>query len=290
MSDSSHGLIAVMENVDTAGVIVWWRLVGGIDVTALRAAWEAQHLNTEWLPGDPTPKVAVQRAVAEQRGSHRLVRQMAGGKWLVVDERENLDGDNLVYETDLKVHVNEVGRIEIAPADHGQAETLRVRFEHYKNVIVQADVSAWLVGLMPQCSAVGLRDTGGIYFVPRFAMALWGRMLAALRTSSPHVISCVPAMRSAEAMDALTEAVTQEARRAADVLERELEDATLGKRALEHRVESMDDLKAKVEAYEDLMGRSLETLHTGIDQLRAQLTMAILKCNPVDLGTVGAVL
>jgi len=281
---NDHGLIAVMENVDTAGVIVWWRLVGGMDIGRLRTAWANNNLDEEWLPNDPTPTVAMQRAVAEQRGAHRLTRRLKTGTWLVVNEHESIDGDDLVYETDIKVSINEVGRLGIEPDDHEQAETLRARFTHYLSNIIQADVSAWLVEMMPKCSAVGLRDTGGIYFVPRFAVPMWDRMLKALREASPHVISCVPAMRSGEAMDALTEAITQEAKRAADVLERELTDASLGKRALEHRVETMDDIKAKVEAYEDLMGRKLETLHAGIDDLRAQLTTAILKLNPIDMS------
>lgn len=287
-------LIAIMDGNKAAGVIVWWRLVGGLNLVALETAWDEQGLDRRWLPSEPTPVVALGRAVAELRNGQTLVRSLPGrqGGWVVKAERvvQDADGEkDLDYTTELKAHLDDVGRPHVSPAWHQHADKVRERFAHYSSTLIQADVSPWLCRLMARINAVSLRDTGGVYFVPPFAIPEWEKITAALRAASAHVISNVPAMKSDEAISAISDAVGQEAEQALDAILREFEkagepdaDVKLGKRALENRAEATKKVEAKVAAYEAILGQKLEQLHERAETLRAMLTAAALKAADGD--------
>lgn len=281
---STHGLTALSEKLETAGSVVWWRLSGGLDLVALRTTWEAEGLPVAWLPSPPSYATALRRALTGQRGPKRLLRTLGDGSFVLVDETEHV-GD-LQYETVLKARLDKVGRLEFSSVrDWGKTDIrddIRDDFTRYQDELIQADVSPWLCKVMDRIQAVGLRDTGGIYFVPRFELGLWESAVRALRASSLHVISCVPAVRSDEAASAVFEAITMETQRVADVMARELSDESLGARALDARIKAADAVEMKVAAYEKLFGGKLEALHEKMGALRAQLTIAIFKAQDAE--------
>lgn len=274
---NGHGLTALTEKIDTAGEIVWWRLAGGFDLGALRTAWDAAGLTDTWLPTPPSPPVALRRAVNELRSAERLVRPLQNGGFAVVEEYE-VEGE-LTYTTVFKVGLSKVGRLEFTERSGGSNKTrllVEEAFARYLDELVQADVSPWLCKVMDRINAAGLRDTGGIYFVPKFAMATWTRIVTAVRASSTHTISCVPALHSDEAAAAVIDAIAQEAKAAATAIETELANgAALGTRALQTRINITDAQEAKIASYEALFGRKLTHLHEQLDALRAGLVTAV---------------
>lgn len=293
-----NGIVAVTEHVPTAGAIVWWRLSGNVDAAHLEEAWQEQGLDTADLPKTPTASTALRRAVNEQRESRRLVRPL--GKhdgFAIVNERVRGDNLELDYEVQCKARLDPVGRLVIeAPYEsltNEESEQLtrmrreiRGAFERHQDTLSTQDISDWLVRLMPKLDAVGLRDTGGVYFVPHPSVDRLSAIVRAVRKASAHAIHRVPALRSDDAVDAILDAVSVEAANEAESMEKDLEVGQLQTRGLENRVERCDEVEEKVTRYEELLGRKLDVLRERLMALRANLAVAIIKSQPQGEGQV----
>jgi predicted nucleic acid-binding Zn-ribbon protein len=100
-----------------------------------------------------------------------------------------------------------------------------------------------------------------------------------LRKVSGHVVNRVPAMRSSDAVDAILDAITQEAEYETKRMEEDLEEAKLGARGFENRIARTDEVESKVSRYEELLGRKLDTIRERLEALRANLTVAMMKAD-----------
>jgi hypothetical protein len=272
-----------VESVETAGSAVWWRLSGGLNLAALEAAWVEAGLDPELLPRAPSPQTALARAAKTQAGPRMLVRSLDGGKgWAIVAEKAQ--GEDLDYAVEARLGLNAAGQLVVKPVDHKRADELAASYRRHLTDLIQADVSPWLTKLMGTVHAVSLRDTGGVYFVPRTHLDMWRAMVAAIRKASSHAVLGMPCMRTDEAIEAITDAIAQEARAEAEALEEELAKAQsgdadapkLGSRALEGRLTKADRVKAKVASYEALLGQKLDALHERLDEVKAKLARARL--------------
>lgn len=270
-----NGVVAVTEGISTAGAIVWWRLSGSVDASRLRDTWEAEGLAAHLLPDTPSASTAIRRAVNEQREARRLVRPLDGGKGFAI-VLESVTGDTLDYDVACKVRLDAVGRLKVEPSYHPLADAVRADYEKHLTELSGQDISAWLVGLMSKVDGVGLRDTGGIYFVPRHGIDQWRQIARALREASHNTVYEVPALKSDEAVDAILDAISAEAAAEADSMEKDLQ-TDLGQRALETRMGRCDSVEQKMTRYEGFLGRRLDELRGRIIDLRAQLTVAMVK-------------
>jgi hypothetical protein len=260
----------------TAGAIVYWRLSGGLDLDRLRAAWEAEQLDTRLLPEEPSPTVALRRAVSTLKKPDTRIEATRAGL-VVLRRREVADGE-LEFDKRLTASVDIVGRIRVGfAADPVDAETVTTAYDVACRTLVQADVSPWLATLMRDLKAVPLRDTGGVYFVPRFAGERFEAMLRALRAATGHVIAAIPAMDSGEAVAAVLDALQAEAETELATIRKELEEEQLGERALATRIRTTSSVEAKLSAYEGLLGSNLDALRERITNMRAELTVAMTK-------------
>jgi hypothetical protein len=283
-ASSTHGLIAVRDedSNDKAGVIVWWRLTGGIDLAALETAWVAEGLEKSRLPTPPSPPVALRRAVSELKTAKRMVRPLDKGGFAVLDEHQS--GDRVSTQQLGTVTLDPLGRIK-SDLPWRETDAVAEAYEKHLHSVVQSDVSPWLCKTMDAVQAVSLRDTGGVYFVPRYALPQWERVVRALRAATQHVISNVPALTSSEAVSAILDALEQEAGAQLAQLESDLDahmkDETdpdakkLGSRALNTRIERTEAMGAKLGAYESLLGSKLDALRENISRARANLSVAM---------------
>lgn len=275
-----HGIIAIHEDdPSAAGAIVWWRLSGGLQLSTLAEAWANAGLDPELLPAPPSPSVALRRSMGDAKGaqSRTLVRVHPKGGFALIAESDTAEGE-LEYRQDLHAAIDKVGRLTVVPDDHRYAELVRGNYTAHLEMLIQADVSPWLCGLMDKfLDAVRLRDTGGVYFIPRHSMAKWQRVVDAIRNGSQHTLNAVPAMRTQDAVDAIEDAIAVEARSAVQSIETELSLGGLGVRALENRIATTTQVEEKLARYESFLGGRLAKLHDDLDALRATLTVAITK-------------
>lgn len=282
---TSHGIIAT-DNLPTAGAIVYWRLEGALDVERLRAAWEAAGLPAELLPDTPPTTTALARAVRERQGGRVLVRPLEGkGGYAVVHERAR--GDDLSHSVQLSVKLDPTGRllfqqpgggwVRAAALPNTGAAEIAGAYERHLMECAAEDVGTWLVRLVTKfVDGVGLRDTGGIYYVPPAHVAVWDLIAGCVREVSAHRTFRIPAVRSSEAVQAVLDAVEQEARREFDGMMEEAKGA-LGERAINARYDRVEDVERKVARYEEMLGQRLDSFRERAEELRAALAVAMLK-------------
>jgi len=280
------GVIAVDAHVPTAGAIVWWRLSGTVDYAALEAAWQAAGLDEKDLPSACTAATALRRAAHDLKEKRRLVRPLGRGNgFAIVREKVTNAQAELDYEVLCKVTLDGVERLKVE-AVNGTDEVveriekeIRASYDQHLSALESEDFSSWLVRLMPKLDAVGLRDSGGVYFVPHSSVERLGDVAKVLREVSGHIVNRVPAMRSDDAVDAILDAIAQEAEQEAARMEADIEAAKLGSRGFENRIANCDAVESKVTRYEALLGRQLDALRERLVALRANLTVAMVKAD-----------
>ncbi len=278
-------LIVTEESEKTAGLISYWLLSGAVTLAKLKDALVANGIDTKHLPKPPGDEVALGRAVREQAGKRRLVRPLARhGAWAIVDEVVNeIPGGaaSLQYSTRMRVAYDDgmlTAREDSTQAQYdAMHEIITTAYARHQGELAPEDISAWLIKLANANAAVTLRDTGGIYFVPRPAVPFWRSVVAALESVSAHKVFKIPAMTNSEAVEAITEAVAAEAAAAVATMTAELTgEKQLGAKALKTRAAECAALLAKVAQYEKLLNVQLPKVVATIEGLQASVVMASL--------------
>lgn len=314
---SNPGYVVATEAEDTAGAISYWRLSGPVSVQILTDAWTAEGLDPQLLPAPPEPEAALRRAVTGQQARRRLVRPLERrGAWVIKDEQvvKRPDGhggttEDTDYVTVARVYFDASRRgysygysypINIEKADasdkvFSEIETAIISDYHtHRAELAPEDISAWLITLAKAQNAASLRDAGGIYFIPRPAMDFWRSAVRAVEAASnnKHKIFKIPALKNAEAVEAILDAVTQEAQAEAEAIEADLvaeceegaegaeEKAALSARAVRTRTKRCAAILSKVSAYEGLLGVKLDVIRDRVETLKADLAAAALLSSP----------
>lgn len=281
-------LVAVAANdlpEGASGQIVYWSLSGATNVGKLQAAFEVHGLDTALLPPAPSPGVALRRAVIELRERGVLVRPLR----LPADE-EGGEGYVLVHES-----FNERGRpthargMEVKlvngelqfSSDADDAEELHVRqawARHLTNY-AHADVSSALVRWVYNLDGQALRATGGFYFIPREMVSRWAAFVAAVRAVSSHRLYAIPALQTDEAVEAVLDALREEAAAELEKFQDELDGGEMSARRAKGRMTKVFAMRDKVKRYESLLGRSMTDLHGLIDDVDLQLAVCMLQAD-----------
>lgn len=294
-----QGIVAVNDAKGPTGAIVWWRLSGTVEYDELRAKWLAEGLDEGWMPRAPTAQVAMRRTANDLREKRVLVRPLGrnngfavvrervNGKARKADGAEPLEAD-LSYEVLIRVTLDGVERIVVEnvgmKGDMDQEEgfirtkaAMKAAYQQHLNQLAAEDFSPWLARLMPQLDAVSLRDQGGVYFVPPSAMPKLEAVVSVLRKVTAHTVNRVPAMRTNEAVEAILDAITQEAEAEATRFEKDLAEEKLGEVGMQNRANEATEVEAKLVRYEEMLGVKLEVLRERLLNVRTQLTVAALK-------------
>lgn len=289
------GLVSVTDQaIPRAGAVVFWRLSGGVSLAALSAAWVDTGLPAEWLPSAASPATALQRAMSELKGPRRLVVALPNRAGWVLKRtvpvgQASDDTLDVEFTTELRVRLDENDALVLSPAGHPDEGKVRSAFARELAELSSADFSPWLARLMlRRLDAVGLRDTGGVYFVPQHAMDDFGLVMSVLQTETAHSISTIPALKSADAVAAISDALAGEVRAAAADIEAYFQEGKLQERAVAARVKKLHELEAKMGRYEALLGRKEVELTTELVALRDKLSLADF-CAMTGAGSLTAV-
>ena len=275
MTNNNNNVIAI--NTDTAGAISYWRLAGATSRAALALQWLAVGLDEALLPANPSNEVALRRAVTDQEGKDQKAFRIKGNKdfngWGVVEVstkdghvstteimRARLDGDNIVVETQIE----------------GLAARTEQAFAMHKGALAAADISGWLIKLASGKAATSLRESGGVYFVPRQHTDFWTKVATALQGCGDHKVFRIPAMQTREAIEAILDSVTQEAERLITDVNSELQASEIGERALTTRKTRCDEMLAKIRSYENLLGVKMAALQAKVEGLAVNVVSASL--------------
>ena len=256
VATASKQIIALDLPSEMTGAVVYWTLSGDLDVGALAQVWG--ELDVAWLPKEPSVETAFTRAMHSFADKHVLVRKHPAGGYVIVDESP-LNG-KLVWQE--RGHFWVDGGELVYDANDADADAVSTMFEAAKSAIAASDVGGWLVKLVDKLGGVRLRDTGGIYFLPRQSVATFRAVKNALASCTSHAVFEIPAMRSGEAIGAVLEAVRREALDEITTLQNEVQANEIGKRAVAGRQKYIIQLKAKVQSYEQLLGVTMGDIVT----------------------------
>lgn len=274
------GKLIATDSSGTCGAIVWWTLKGVLRHDALKEALEDAG-SPAVPPEEPSDLVALRSACVEVARVHRLeVRNVGRGEWaLVRDPDVDEAAGKLEYDliATARVAPSPSVPIEVKSSDIGIENELGAAFLKARGELSQAELSAWLCSKLERLGAVALRERGGIYFVPSDVTGKWQRVVKALGACGQQGLHNVPAMRSADAVESIMAALASEAESAVEALMAELAlplDDALGLRALATRQKQTEALMAKLERYENLLGKALPHITAKVDAARAAVVTA----------------
>lgn len=262
------------QDEDRAGATVWWRLRGECKRADLVHALEAANLDHVSVP-TPGPEIAIRRAVAVLRGKRRLIRPLKRGAWAVVEEQQ-VSADVLKHWTGPTVSLDMIGRAVLKNATMEEAQQVREAYDHYQDTLTTDDISSWLISQVERLGAVGLREGGGIYYLPPSAIREWTVIVGALHDAAPkHSAYKVPTVRmTADGARAILDSLRDEAEAEVERLQSEVLSGDLGVRALEFRGEKARHLLSKVGEYESLLGTRLESVRDMVAKLEVEVVAA----------------
>lgn len=261
------------------GAIVYWRINGSTKLEDLQESWERARLPSGDLPVEVAAETALRLACQEQKQKRRLVRPLQDGRGYAIVE-ETAEGDDLSHRVAVRVKL--VPCFWTDSPERLIAHEIRASYERHLNEIHAAAFGSWLVKRVTDCSAVSLRDTGGIYFIPRHGMAHWRRIATAIREASPHQLFEIPAMKSDEAVLSIVDALTSEATAEMEALREELAGGELGGRALKSRQAACQAVSAKVAEFSALLGIQMSVVASQLTQLEAEITAAQLAAEAAE--------
>ena len=275
--------LVVTTELESAGLISYWRCSEGMKLDTLTDGWIEEGLDVALLPKEPEPETALRRAVMEQQDRHRLVRAIDRHTWAIVGETVE-EGKPPVYETHWIVRFDGGGPAIDAISEIGKnalmtvAKAVNLAFSKQTGLLASTDVTTWLVKLAYKHGAVTLRDTGGVYFVPREHAEFWRAVSRCVEATAGYKVFRIPAMRNDEAISAIVDAMSAEAAALATTLEMEMAatgDDALGKRAIKTRQTEAEDMLRKITSYEKLLGMQLD-IRTRVETLMANIVAAAL--------------
>lgn len=265
------------------GATTWWRLSGITRTGTLHGQWAAAGLPPSELPAAPTPYAALRRALLGLAAPHTLIRPLRGERqgYAVVTETYCPDGSpeyTLAWEAWIDPQEDLVTSNACPVSDAARLSTA------YHTALWQYsdhDISSWLVQLVRARKAVPLRDSGGIYFIPRDEMAAWTTRARAIERASAHTVYELPVVRSEEAVKAVLASVQAEATRAIAQLEEVLATDPSARKAAGQQ-QYCAQVRDLVATYEGLLGAASTGVRESLDELEArfaQIALAKVRVN-----------
>jgi hypothetical protein len=288
---ATSNVIAIHKDDETllkhaAGRIVFWTNSGDVTVDAFsKALIEAGSFAV--APDAPSALVALHRAVenvAKTLG-HLDVHHKGRGEWAIVSNPREVDdlqtGKALVYAVRVSAKVvytgddkNRVASIEVSEGEG--AQLIRDAFDAAKGLLAPSDIGSWLCEKLTKLDAVPLRGSGGVYFLPHPSVVKCEKITSAIKASTRHTVSAIPAMRTADAIDAILQAVTADTQATCDKIAADVADGSLGAKALASREKVAAELLERSERYEGILGKRLDALRDAIGLTRAAVATALL--------------
>jgi len=275
-----------------AGATIFWKLR---DTTTRLKLDEALHnvgIDQEhrMLPAEPSPEKCLRRACKQLREYRRLIRPLKGKKgWALVSEKAT--EDNLSHETDVIVRYvpmgSEAGDISWEPTYEGKQRIgwttldemegkVREAFNEEFHVLNHGDMSAWLLRHVHCMNAVALRDGGGVYYIPGGYIAHWEKLSETLKLLGSSRAYSIESVKAENAVEAVFDALVDEAASMAGKVRGQMESEALGIRAMHTRIGTCESFLEKIKRYESFLDTNMDRIHEQVNDLKVELSAAIL--------------
>jgi hypothetical protein len=278
-------VIAVPDLAGARGIggITFWRLSGRVNLSALTQAWLDAGLDPDALPQPTSPRAALRSALRTLEGTRLLARPLENrGDYVLTEESVSDDAADTSYTKRLRVYLGANDDLVIEPAHHPEAENLRNEYLLDLSTMSGVAFGGWLVDQVEALRGVRLKDTGGVYYVPEFALSRWQRIAAVVQASTAHTILEIPAMSSQSALAAVTTALIDESENVLRAINRQLESGDLGERALRSRQNDCRAVQSKIAEYEIALGVQLDKLRERVQKIEAKVIHAAIAAQAAE--------
>lgn len=249
---------------DHLGDLVWWELSNAdIAASTLKTTWENVGLDAHLLPEPPTPEKALRTAVRRcQVGQlDRLIRLgKEDDQQLVfaVVREEKLGDGSLSHQQEARVFLDRAtGRLKSDSPGHDIVRTITDVFDVLIGTHTVDDVRRTIVRTLHSLAAVTLRDSGGVYWVPRHFADTVRRLEQAINRIGASRFYVLPVHHTAMGSQALGAAARGSLDADLADLQKELDEfkATPPDRrsTLQRRLQAFDELRSRAELYRDIL-------------------------------------
>jgi hypothetical protein len=274
------------------GDICFWMLSdAAIDRAALETHWLSAGLPPELLPEAPTAEKALKTSIREAAvGQHdRLIRL---GKeteteivFAVVHEKKLEDG-SVSFNQETRITLDrKTENLSSDDPTHDLAQVIAGGFKRLRTTHTSDDVRRAVIRTLATFSAVTLRESGGIYWVPTpFSQQLRQLQMAVEKIGSSKVY-LLPVHESADASrtlgDAALGAIQQELEQLKGEVEGFVAQPPERPSTLARRFDAYEALRAKAQLYRDILqvqvldlDAQLYSMTASVEKLLQQKTAA----------------
>jgi len=287
--------LTITSGAAATGVVTYWQLAGRTERARLEAAWAQAGLPADALPAKTTPRVALQRALAEFADKDTLVRPSDDPMTFAVLKREKDSRGKPVFVTEWEARLATpdtddpiCARPDGNDVSEDISETVVLAFRRELRTIHHHDISAWLVEWARKCHAVSLRDSGGFYYIPEAHAPTWRAVGDALASASRSKVYEIAAMSGDKAAEAVVDALTREVRTVVETIDEGI--GKQGLRALKGRERELSTYEAKIASFESALGVKLDALRGQLTELGGRVTAAVMTAEATGSGLSGLTL
>jgi hypothetical protein len=256
---------------DTTGTIALWETAPDFALDALKATFKAAGVEKA-APRARTPLAALKAAVHALYGV-RTGQRIAplGDGYAVLTEHVDADARTVSTVQGLTVWLDDKGRLALSQEEL-RADVSRA-WEKAKTEVDGATVSAALVEACEALGGVPLRKSGGVYWLPAFAVAQWAALAKGVEAASASGRARCYSVRTSgdpDSVRAIADSFVREAEALAAAVEEEIVTGEATGKAALNRAAKMADLMALAEKYEDVLGTALTAVKTRIEATQSR--------------------
>ncbi len=283
MNAALQNLTAVLsKSGQHLGDVVFWMLAeASTNRSDLESKWKAAQLPMELLPEPPTITKSFKLAVREtQTGlTDRLIRVAVDDEssvvFAIVHEARHADG-TLVYTQEAKVSLELLtGTVSTDAPTHDLVTAIQTRFLALKNTHTADDIRRTITKTLQSFSAVLLRDSGAIWYVPAPNAEKLRRLQGCIESIGHSKLYLLPVHDGPDASRTLGDAATKSLETDLAELKAEVESflASPPDRAstLVRRFDAFDSLRGRAQLYRDVLNVQVKDLDSTLEGLSASI-------------------
>ena len=279
--DSVDGLRSVLGIAgEHLGDLVWWTLSDASTPRAtLEALWTGAGLPNTLLPEVPTADKAFKTAVrACQVGVTDTLIRLGKDEddelvFAIVHESKTGDG-SLHHHQETRVVLNRVAeQISSDVPDHPLVVAIRDAFHQLRHTHTADDVRRAIVRALRSFAAVTLRESGGVYWVPRTCQREVRQLEKAIGGLGASRFYVVPVHHTSAGADTLGEAAKSSLEAELHALQEELKafhaEPPSRPSTLERRLDAFTALRSRAQLYRDILKVQVDDLEAQLDSMGA---------------------
>lgn len=268
------------------GLITFWSLTDDSKRQILKDGFEALGM-AELIPSPKNDTQALLRALNTVfKKNDTVIKTVRGTSGYKVCGSQDLHDGKTRYVEALKVTFDGNGELQYETNDvqtslsFGGMEKwyLEAEFSKQKTLVSGGSLGTILSSACRSLGGIALRPRGGSYWIPQSQKAKWESIVGVVSDSCVrNTVSCIGTTTDTSTMEAICTALVAQVESKLEQLDRDLDDDSLGKRALATREREARELDSLVVDYEKILGRTLKSLRERTEEVEARAALAIFQ-------------